>query len=254
MASPFPGMNPYLERESVWHDFHQRAVTAIADALSAQIGPDLITRVDDHVYVHELPPETRTFLGRPDVALSESRPANGGPTTALLAAPAEVGLPEMDEEHLSFVEIRDRDDWHVVCVVELLSPSNKSPGKDRNQYLAKRRSILASDAHFIEIDLLRGGPRLPLYDLPACDYYAMVSRVERRPKAEIWPVRVRERLPSIPVPLTVGRADVELDLQALLERVYDAARYRNYIYMGEPEPPLPADDAHWAGLLAARRE
>ena len=33
MPSPFPGMNPWLEQVDVWHDFHQRFITRIGDAL-----------------------------------------------------------------------------------------------------------------------------------------------------------------------------------------------------------------------------
>ena len=30
MPSPFPGLNPYLEQEAVWHDFHERFCPAAA--------------------------------------------------------------------------------------------------------------------------------------------------------------------------------------------------------------------------------
>ena len=35
----------------------------------------------------------------------------------------------------------------------------------------------------------------------------MVSRAERRPLAAFWPIRLRDRLPEIPVPLRPGVAD-----------------------------------------------
>ncbi len=35
MPSPFPGMDPYLEQEIIWHDFHQRFLPAAAAQLSA---------------------------------------------------------------------------------------------------------------------------------------------------------------------------------------------------------------------------
>ena len=49
----------------------------------------------------------------------------------------------------------------MVTVIELLSPSNKRAGDDREQYLAKRRELLRSPAHLVEIDLLRDGPPCP---------------------------------------------------------------------------------------------
>lgn len=72
MPSPFPGMNPYLEQIDVWHDFHQRFVTRLGDAISLQIRPKYITKIDDNVYLHELDADSRRLLGRPDVMLLDS--------------------------------------------------------------------------------------------------------------------------------------------------------------------------------------
>ncbi len=105
----------------------------------------------------------------------------------------------------------------------------------------------------MEIDLLRGGPRMPFVNLPRCDYYAMVSRVERRPIVQCWPRRLRDRLPAIPIPLRAPDPDLRLDLQEILHRIYDAAGYAKYIYDSDPVPPLTTEDAAWArSLLAAR--
>jgi hypothetical protein len=133
----------------------------------------------------------------------------------------------------------------VVTTIELLSPSNKAPGPDRNAYRAKVRRVLASRANLVEIDLLRGGPRMPWGNLPACDYYAVVSRAETRPDADVWPVHLREPLPRVPVPFRPVEPGATIDLQALLHRAYDSAGYGYYIYHGEPEPPLAPADAAW---------
>jgi hypothetical protein len=208
MPSPFPGMNPYLEQDDAWHDFHERFLPLVADLLVAQVRPAYIVKIDEHVYVHEVP-----------------------------------------VERLAFVEVRDRRNRELVTVVELLSPSNKRPGSDREQYLAKREQILGSSAHLVEIDLLRGGKPLPMADRPDCDYSVLVSRVEDRPYAGFWPVRLRSRLPEIPIPLRPQDADARLDLQAIVHRLYDAAGYEDYIYSGVPDPPLAPDDLAWARSL-----
>jgi hypothetical protein len=201
-------MNPYLEQDDAWHDFHERFLPLVADLLVAQVRPAYIVKIDEHVYVHEVP-----------------------------------------VERLAFVEVRDRRNRELVTVVELLSPSNKRPGSDREQYLAKREQILGSSAHLVEIDLLRGGKPLPMADRPDCDYSVLVSRVEDRPYAGFWPVRLRSRLPEIPVPLRPQVADARLDLQAIVHRLYDAAGYEDYIYSGVPDPPLAPDDLAWARSL-----
>ena len=70
MPSPFPGMNPYLEQEDAWHDFHERFMPAAAEVLSAQVDPRYIVKIDEHVYVHEMAPDSRRFLGRADVTVA----------------------------------------------------------------------------------------------------------------------------------------------------------------------------------------
>jgi hypothetical protein len=87
---------------------------------------------------------------------------------------------------------------------------------------------------------------MPIGDLPQCDYYVMVSRCEERPRVDLWPIRLRERLPQIPIPLRHDDPDASVDLQPLLDAVYDAAGYEDYIYRGTPQPPLHPEDATWA--------
>jgi hypothetical protein len=240
-------MNPYLEQDDAWHDFHERFMPMAAEMVGAQVQPAYIVKIDEHVYIHELPAGQRQLIGHADVAVARPAGATGARSaTGLLQPPAQVQLPAVDVERISFVEIRDRYSRQLITVIELLSPSNKIAGPDRDQYLAKRGRLIASPAHVIEIDLLRGGPRLPLTDLPECDYYALVSRVEDRPRAGVWPIRLRDRLPVIPIPLRAPDPDAQLDLQAALDRIYDAAGYRFYIYQGQPQPRLAPDDAAWA--------
>jgi hypothetical protein len=246
-------MNPYLEQESVWHDFHERFCPVAAELLTAQVRPHYIVKIDEHIYIHELPTETRQLVGRADVAVTRS-PAwqDSHSAHGILEAPARVRLPAVDTERLSFVEIRDRDSRQLITAIELLSFSNKYAGPDREQYLAKRGQLLASPVHFVEVDLLRGGPQMPVHDLPECDYYAMVSRVEERFSAELWPIRLPERLPIIPIPLRPPHGDARLDLQEILHRIYDAAGYEDYIYLGQPQPRLTQERAIWAQQFMPR--
>jgi hypothetical protein len=224
MPSPFPGMNPHLEQEDTWHDFHERFIPLVATSLGAQLRPRYIVKIDKHIYVHQLAAESRRFVGRADVSLArgwdQAVPETGARSaTGLLEAPARVRLPRVDHEQLSYVEIRDRKSRDLVTVVELLSPTNKRMGPDREQYLAKRGEILSSPVHLIEMDLLRGGPPLPAEGRPDCDYSILVSRVELRPDADFWPIGLRERLPQIPVPVHAPDPDAQLDLQVILDRI-----------------------------------
>ena len=71
MPSPFPGMNPYLEQDDAWHDFHERFIPLVATILGGQLRPRYIVKIDEHIYVHELADKSRRAVGRADVALAE---------------------------------------------------------------------------------------------------------------------------------------------------------------------------------------
>jgi hypothetical protein len=252
MPSPFPGMNPYLEQEDAWRDFHEAFLPAARESLSPQVSPAYVVKLEQNLYIHERAADQRHLLGYGDVAISRTRaPRPAATATAVLPAPSRILLPSVDVESESYLEIRDSKTRRLVTVIELLSPTNKRPSDDRQRYLAKRAGLLRSEAHFVEIDLLRGWPRMPFDEPPSGDYCVLVSRVEDRPRAEFWPIGLRERLPVIPVPLQDPDPDAALDLQAVLHRVYDAAYYRDYIYVGAPWPPLSDEDADWARRVAA---
>jgi hypothetical protein len=248
MPSPFPGMNPYLEREIAWHDFHERFLILGAGIIGAQVRPNYIVRVDDHIFVHEPFDQARRPAGRADLKIAATHAADHPQgSVAVLEAPARVRVPEGDETREVYLEIRDRLSHQVVTIIELLSPTNKKKGsEDRAQYVAKRQLILKSQTHLVEIDLLRGGDPMPDEYRPDCCYSILVSRAEGRPEAELWPVGLRDRLPVIPIPLRAPHQDATLDLQALLHRVYDEAGYEYDIYGGPPQPPLNPEDESWA--------
>lgn len=251
MPSPFPGMDPYLEQEVLWHDFHEKVIPAAA-YLSAQVLPRYIVLIDENVYLHDLSTETRRGVGRPDLAVAHgwnvSPPGKG---SAVIEAPAYVVLPELDIERESFLEVRERQSRGLVTVVEVLSPTNKRPGDHRGQYLNKRTDLLRSPVHLVEIDLLRCGPPLPPTDRPGGPYSVLVSRAQTRPMAGFWPFGLRDPLPTVPVPLKGDDADARLDLRAILDRVYDESGYGYFLYDYEPDPALNDDDANWARTLIA---
>ena len=253
MPSPFPGMNPYLEQASVWEDFHQAFATEIRGELAALVRPHFIVKLEETVFIHEPSyEERRKPLGKPDVSILEPTQrrsiAVAEPRTNSIA-PIIARIPDTEIERHSQIAILDRKSRQLVTMIEVLSPSNKRHGPDREQYLMKRSVLLCSPASIVEIDLLRGGPRLPLENLPACDYCVTVSRAQTRPDVEVWPIQLRERLPIVGIPLKGEFADVPLDLQTLLHRVYDIAGYEDYIYETEPEPPLNEQDRVWAQSL-----
>lgn len=242
-------MNPYLEQSDIWHMFHEQLIVHGTETLARLLAPRYRVSFDTNVYLHELSAQERGLFGRPDVGISSGMrtPALGAAADTAANAPA-YGFATLaiDELRESFIEIRDRSGRELVTAIEILSPSNKFAGADREQYLAKRRKYFRSSSHFIEIDLLRGGSRMPLNGLPQCDYCVIVRRANEHPRVGIWPIMLRDRLPIIPIPLRTPDPDCSLDLQELLHHVYDAGAYQYTIYDAPPEPPLNADDQKWA--------
>jgi hypothetical protein len=248
-------MNPYFEQPAAWADFHTEFLVTLRRALVPQLAPAFVVKLGEHIYIHDLPPEPRRLAGYSDLSVSRSEAASAAqPAVGLLEAPAVLQLPVQEIERVPFLEIRDRQGLELVTLIELLSPSNKRPGEDRDSYLAKRRELLRSPAHLVEIDLLRAGRAMPPEERPDCDYSVLISRAERRPAVAFWPIRLRERLPLIPIPLRPVVADARVDLQDVLHQTYDGPGYENFLYAGTPQPPLAPADAEWARqfLPAAR--
>lgn len=53
MPSPFPGMNPYLELPALWHEFHNRLIVAISDALTPYLQPKYYVAVETRTYLDD---------------------------------------------------------------------------------------------------------------------------------------------------------------------------------------------------------
>ena len=255
MPSPSPGMDPFIEGQ-VWRGFHDSLIIELQATLVPDLRPHYVALVGERVYVERAGEDAPGYIG-PDVAVARDLPLRepaGEGGVAVLTAPVAVPLamPERVEE--IFLEIYLRASQDLVTVIEVLSPSNKRLGSDgRREYLAKRDAILQSSVHLLELDLLRGEERLPMArPLPPAEYYAILSRARRRPMGEVWPIRLRDRLPVVPVPLAGKDPDVLVDLQEVFTRVYDRAGYDYTLdYDREPQPPLSEADAAWAKALLA---
>jgi hypothetical protein len=242
-------MNPYLERPAGWVDFHQTFLVGLRAALTPLIRPSYFAKLEHRISVRDdRDPDDGETVFVADAAVGSEqpgRPAAAG--TALLSAPVKVRLPGyVRKKRTPYVAVHDLARNRVVTVIELLSPSNKAAGDDRVMFLAKRKRLLAAGVNYVELDLLRGGQRLPADDLPPCDYYALVSRPASRPRADVWAVRLADRLPNVPIPLRRRTPEPVIDLQAVLDRVYDEAGYADFIYRQPPEPPLAPEQAAWA--------
>ncbi|MFN8492884.1 MAG: DUF4058 family protein [Caldilineaceae bacterium] len=258
MSYPFPGMNPWLENPQLWRNVHVSLMNAIRDALAPQLEPRYFVDVETHTYVARLP-DAPIMMRYPDVAVLDL----GGPGVAVaptttLATPLVVDLPPRETIEEPYLEIRLVPDGEVVTVIELLSHTNKRAGAERKSYLEKRELFLNADIHFIEIDLLRAWEPMP-YTEKATNYHyhVFMHRHDEPHKAYLYCWNVREPIPVFPLPLQPGDQEPPIDLGALLQEVYDRARYKLIIdYAQSPTPALSKTDAIWAAqcLAEARKQ
>src|SRR5260370_5590707 len=226
----FRGMDPYLEEPQLWPGVHASFIVYLRDCLQPLLRPRYVAALEDRVFVEG--PDREII---PDVWLRQTRHASGSTAVAVAGDDAPILVQvEPLEVHETYVTILDRQSGQrVVAVIEVLSQTNKYAGSGRESYLAKQREVLASDAHLIEIDLLRTGPHalaVPEEKARAqrhYDYLVSVNRaINSRGLFELYLRGIRQRLPKINVPLASGDPDVKLDLQAVLEHTYEAGSYR----------------------------
>lgn len=257
MQLPFPGMDPYLEQPSLWPDVHHRLITAICDQIQAQLSPRYTAVITPYVAFESLEIAPVRLAAVPDIGIFESDVFDtGGTAVAIEAAPLTMTAIMEVPTRYARVEVRTVSDEVLVTAIELLSPANKRPGTEGAEaYEKKRQELFRSEAHLLEIDLLRNGRRpqtaRPLPDNP---YFVLLSRAERRPRLEIWPLSLRTAIKRVPVPLRRPDPDVALDISAALQQIYTSARYERRInYQDAPPPPDFAPDG-LAWLDAQLRE
>lgn len=250
MPSPFPGMDPYLEDPRLWPSLHTRLITVIADTFLPQLSEDYYTLIEERVYIGDADDPGAPYIV-PDVSVGQSERdvGTGGGAAAVAEEPLiVVTLPDREIRE-AYVTIRDRKNHELVAVVEVLSPSNKIHGSAgwRN-YVSKREAVTTSATHFVEIDLLRGGERLiPRQASRRADYLVHVSPAWLRPKGQVWPIRLPDRLPTVPIPLKTPVEKLSLDLQEALTTIYERGGYNRVIdYAQPPDPPLTPEQAAWA--------
>lgn len=256
MPSPFPGMDPYLEEPNLWPDVHSTLIIEMKGHLNELLPRNYQATVDKYVWIHEPDAESRTRLVKPDVRVSQfgAQPAVPNQPASVMTAPATIVLPAIRREGSKYLKIADLNTQRLVTVIELLSPSNKSAGPDRDAYLTKRIDYLTAGVNLIEIDLLRAGGRLPLGDVDAreFDYYVMVCRPAQMPSAGFWSFTVRDHFPDFPIPLAPTESDVAFNLRPCLDRTYQISKYEMNVDYHQPAvPPLSPVDAEWARTLTA---
>lgn len=253
MPSPFPGMDPYLEDPAEWPSLH----LGLAVAAMTHLQPELQRRgyfasAGQRVWL-SMPGEAIL----PDVTLLQpTRPPQQENGTTVEVADTAVRIRRRRIEiHEPFLEIFDAAGRRVVSGIEFVSPSNKYGKAGRAQYRRKQRECRHGGVHLVEVDLIRRGPNIcqvpsgVVRERGRSEYLVNVVRAPAR-DYEFYPIRIRQRLPRVAIPLRTGEPDIVLDLQAVLDAAYDDGAFHMRIdYTRAPTSPLADDDALWADQL-----
>lgn len=247
MKSPFPGMDPYLEAPPRWPGVHHGLISELQAELNRQLRPRYRVQVEERVYVLDSDdPAVSRFV--PDLHVARGGSEGAAPAPAVLSDPVVVTTLFEEEVREHSLAIYDVDAGSVVTALEVLSPTNKTAGSaGRASYLAKRRAVVQSSTHLVELDLLRSGtPPVPRSVLPDGDYMVHVSRVQDRPRGLVWSIPLPSRLPTVRIPLSADE-ETSLDLQVVLDAAYERGAFDLSIdYGGDPQPPLSERLATWA--------
>jgi hypothetical protein len=249
-------MDPYIESFGLWRNCHANLMIKIQDALADVVPRHYLVRAEERSYVLltvEDGKEMREFY--PDVRVLDREAApkkrTKRPPRVAAAAPAAVATTQRPMRLIAFVEHEVRETYieifatepeqRLVTTIEVLSPTNKDRGGHGwNLYLRKRQAALVCGVHLVEIDLLRGGTRLPMREpWPDSPYTLLVARANEQYACDVWPAYFHLPLPSIPIPLAVPDPDVTLHLQPLVGSIYNRLRYEETIDYDKPLVPPP---------------
>src|SRR5262249_1749618 len=149
----------------LWSDVHLNLILGSQGLLSAQLRPKYVVRAEERAYITDESDDTfKPQLRVSDVEVA-SRPGWEEAPFSLGTAASQWGVAEPggvtpgcgEELREAFQRITGRRSRDVVTVIEILSPTNKVPGSPgRESFERKRREVIYSPSHWVEIDLLRG--------------------------------------------------------------------------------------------------
>jgi len=254
MPSPFPGMNPWLERPALWPDVHDSLIMSLRGALAPLLRPKYFLSVQQRTVIAVVPPDPHPIF--PDLAVLELNKSSlmSEESLAAFVEPLIVEIPVQEtitEDYLEVVEVASQQ---VVTIIEILSPSNKRPGEDRQAYISKREKIFRTPMNFVEIDLLRDWPPMPFTFSQTnghlSHYRILVKRNVSVRHALLYPFSVRDPIPVFPLPLQPGDVEPPVRLGAALKGIYDEYGYDLCLDYNHPsEPPLNDADAQWAAEI-----
>ncbi len=257
-GNPFPGIDPFMELR--WADIHATLIVYARNQLNARLPQDLTARIEETLSVEV---EGGVFLRTivPDVRVTQDSylqddisQATESDVVVAVAEPLSFPIEPPRLKHLEIIDPAGR----VITAIEFLSPWNKIGLQARRKYGQKQDELMRGGVNLVEIDLIRQGEHVvlaPVELLPPDrrgPYLVSVYRHDDPKMIKAYPIKLRERLPNIPIPLRPTDRDVVLQLQPLIDDCYRDSRCDRTNYQRPLAPPLSAEDTAWVQSLLAQ--
>ena len=256
MPSPFPGMDPYLERPDIFPDLHGSLIILLKQELQHLLPESYYASSSQRIWIDASERHIETDVDvvripRPEREQQGSWSPTESPSMPIVI---EVSQTEWVENYLE-ISTQSSEGRRLVTSIEVLSPSNKTKGsRGRELYLRKQREILGSQTHLVEFDLLRTGlhtTAIPEESLrqkvPQFDYHCCIHHFDRPAEYSVYPVLIERPLPPVHIPLLPDDGAVEVAFQEVFDRAYDTGPYRKQISYDDdpPPPPFEAERREW---------
>jgi hypothetical protein len=214
MATPFPGIDPYLESSELWPPFQHALIDSFQTLVAA--GLDYSCGSNSR---YQSSTRERRYAG-------------------------DSGASVVEE----YIEIRQRAGT-LITQIDVVSPLNRTTGAGRAAYLDTRRAGKEASGSLVEIDLVKAGPPMLDYSregLPEWDYAVTVTRSTQPERYEIYTSTLAKRLPRFRLPLAADDRDIVMDLQATFTRAFEEGKFADKIdYCREPTVPLTTEQLRW---------
>jgi hypothetical protein len=162
MPTPFPGMDPYLERDYLWEQMHTGLMVAISDELNPQIRPRYLVRIQHCTYL----------------------------------------IAEDDEVTDRYLELYDVKTGEIITQIEILLARHKVEGEGKWQFDQRQHKARENKIPIVGIDLIRDKvPNYGVYILdPDRTHLKGYVFGVREPIPDI-PIPLRRGEPDLALPL-----------------------------------------------------
>ena len=235
----FQGINPHLhsywQAQGGWNNFHNPHIAQLARTMLPLLwtmGYDV--EIEDSVQIRRADETNRSprsdlsIVARPErVPVQVRNTSLQGEIVPLVAILEELPDTEKPYQALSIVGNKDGNRERIAWL-ELLSPSNKKYGADRDAYLHKRDDVLDSGLIFVELDYLhRTSPMVEVADYMRQETHSHPYRIVimdphpyvREGLASLNQFDVNQKIPTTTIPL-LDDDSVEVDFDLPYQQQY----------------------------------